>query len=126
MNLCQPAPGNNQAAVRRVRKGAYIAFDLAWVMHVDRCYLYSNRRCYRLNRAELANPNCQCSIPKDCRSRYVRRNLLEQLQPFCGNAIFVRHETSSVAAWPRKAIDEASTNRIGHDREYNGHCAGDL
>ena len=41
-------------------------------------------------------------IPKDCRSRHARRDLLEQLQPFPAHAVFKLHKTGGVAARPRQ------------------------
>ncbi|MGB3658984.1 MAG: hypothetical protein WBA14_13765, partial [Pseudolabrys sp.] len=54
-------------------------------------------------------------------SRHARRDLLEQFQPFAGNAVFEIHKAGGVAARPRQVIDEASTDRTGGDREHDWH-----
>jgi len=52
--------------------------------------------------------------------------LLEQLQPLSADAVLEKHETGSVAAWPRQAVDEARRDRISDDREYDRHGMGCL
>ena len=53
------------------------------VAHVDRAQLHSERRRRGLDRAELSDLGGYGGIPNDRRSCHARRNLLEQLQPFC-------------------------------------------
>src|SRR5262249_47188430 len=43
----------------------------------------------------------------------VRRDLLEQLQPLAGHRRLNAGEAGDVAAWPRKARDEAATDWVG-------------
>jgi len=47
------------------------------------------------------------------------------IQPLRAYAVFGSHETGGVAARPRQAVNEASGNGIGDDREYDRHGAGD-
>jgi hypothetical protein len=66
-----------------------------------------------LDDAELSNTTRVGRIPNDRRSHYSRRDLLKQLQPFPGQAVFGDHETCGVAARPRQALDVAVGDRIG-------------
>jgi hypothetical protein len=50
----------------------------------------------------------------------VRRNLLEQLQPFAGHRRLHSDETGDVAARLRKARDETAADRIGNVHKHNG------
>ena len=75
---------------------------------------------------ELPDPGGYGGIPKDRHARHVRRDLLEQLQPFPAKAEFEIHEPGGVAARPRQAIDEAGGDRIGDGREHDRHRAGRL
>jgi hypothetical protein len=52
--------------------------------------------------------------------RHVRRDLLEQFQPFSAYAVFIQHEASGVAARPRQAVDETGADWIGDERERHG------
>src|SRR4051812_23683489 len=65
-----------------------------------------------LDGGKLAGSSPLGGIPKDCRSRHARRDLLEQLHPFPGDAVLEIHEAGDVAAWPRKAID--------HEHDWHG------
>ena len=71
-----------------------------------------------------ARPEANGGIPKHRRARHVRRDLLEQLQPFPADAVFERHESSGVAARPRQALDEAGADRIDEDRETRSARCG--
>jgi hypothetical protein len=59
-------------------------------------------------------------------SRHVGRNLLELLQPFPAEAVFVDCKTSGIAAGPRQVRDEAGPDRIRGLREHDRHRAGRL
>jgi hypothetical protein len=51
---------------------------------------------------------------------------IQQFWPFPAQTVFEHQKAGVVAAWPRQTIDEAGTNRIGDDREYDRHSAGYL
>ena len=72
---------------------------------------------------ELADPGGRSRDPKDGHPRHAGRDLLEQLKPFSGHAVFERDEPGDVAARPREALDEAGADRIGDDREHDRHGA---
>ena len=65
-------------------------------------------------------------IANDRRSRHGRRDLLEKLQPFSGDAIFELSKTGGVAARLGQAADQARSDRVGGVDEHHGDGLGDL
>jgi hypothetical protein len=65
-------------------------------------------------------------IPDDTDTAGGRRDLLEQFEPFCSEAVVELHHTGSVAAGVREAVDKAVTNRVDRDGEDHGDGAGGL
>src|SRR5262245_46112527 len=120
----RPAPRHDQTSVRRAHEGRKGALSLICVAHVDWVYFHVERRRQGPDDAELADSGGVRGISKDCHSRYTRRDLLQQFQPFSAQAVFVRHEAGSVAARPRQAVDEACTDRIADNWEHDRHGAG--
>ena len=96
MNHRKRARRHNQAADRGARKGRDGAFDFAGVAQVDRSDLHLERRCHGLDDAEQCGAAGVSGISQDRRSRHVRRNLLEHLQPFSAQAVFQRAEPGGV------------------------------
>src|SRR5262249_48922752 len=64
-------------------------------------------------------------IPEYSCSLHAWRDLLQELQPFPAQTVFVIHEASGVAAGSGQAIDEAGADRIGDAREHDRQRAGD-
>src|SRR5262249_10089190 len=58
-------------------------------------------------------------------SHHARRDLLQELQPFPAQTVFIIHESSGVAAGPGQAIDEAGADWIGDAREHDRQRAAD-
>jgi hypothetical protein len=56
----------------------------------------------------------------------VGRNLLQQLQPFCSEAVFKLGKAGDVAAGPGQALDEARADRVDALREHDRDGAGRL
>ena len=83
------------------------------IAHVDRAAPPPRATAPRPGLRRIGRSRRICEIPKDCRSRHARRDLLEQFQPFAAQAVFEDDETGGVAARPRQAIDEAGADRIG-------------
>ena len=123
MNERQRAACHDQAAIAGTRKGRDAALDLRRVAHVDRAHLHPERRRRGTDRAPLADPGGYCGIPKDRNSRYARRDLLEQLQPFRAQAVIEQDKASGVAARPRQTIDIAGADGIGDAHEHDRHGA---
>ena len=86
----------------------------------------AERGRHGLDGGKLAGSGAYGGIPRDRRSRHAWRDLLEQFQPFTGHAELEIHEPSGIATWPRQAVDEAATDRIGGYWEYDRHGAGHL
>src|SRR5262249_8429238 len=76
-----------------------------------------------LNCGPGANTGRYGGIANDCYSRHTWRNLLEQLQPFHANAVFIRGKAGGVGAGPRQAGNKARAYRTGCEREPDGHAA---
>src|SRR5262245_20571963 len=83
------------------------------------------RRRHRLDHRELADAGPARWVTEHCHTRHAGRNLLEQFQPFPGEAVFKLSEAGSVAARPRHAFDKSRTDWIDdlrkHDREGTRH-----
>ena len=80
-----------------------------------------------LHRAELASkPGRHNKILKETHAFHAGRDLLEQLEPFPADAVFVSGEPGGVAARLRQTLDEPGTDRIGDLHENDRHGAGRL
>src|SRR5262249_37592441 len=110
---------HDEAAIREPRERGNGTLDLAGIAHVDRAYLHSERWRRGLDRAELASPGRYGGISQERHSLYAGRDLLEQLQPFAAEAVFIQHKTGSVAARPGEGFDKASAHRVGDQHEHN-------
>src|SRR5262245_58810687 len=126
MHVCEPARRNDQAAIRGGRECCDGALGLGRIAQVNRAQLHAQRWRRSLNGGVLANYFRDGRIAKNGRAGHARSDLLEQLQPFCADAVFELGETGDVAAWPRQASNEAGTNWVRGLREYDGHAAGCL
>ena len=124
MNRRWRAPRHDQAAIGGARERRDGALDLASVTHADGTQFHAERRRHALDSSELSDPGAFVGIPNDRRSFHARRDLLEQLQPFRAEAVFIRHEAGDVSAGVRKALDETSADRIGNNSEHDRHGAG--
>ena len=65
----------------------------------------------------------RCGVKQQGDAGYARCDLLKQLQPFAGNCRLHDDESGDITARPRKARDEATTERIGDERENDGDAA---
>ena len=83
------ASRHDQAAIRGTRECRDDPFELAGVAGVDRPHLYPERWGRGLDRAELAGPGRYTKTLKESHSLYAGRDLLEQLQPFPADAVFI-------------------------------------
>jgi hypothetical protein len=54
----------------------------------------------------------------DC-VRNSRRSFLEQLDPLATHPIFEIYESGEIATWPRQAMNEAGTDRVGRGHEHD-------
>src|SRR5215467_10001883 len=99
------APGDDQATVRALRECRDGALDLTRIPHVDWAQLDAKRWCGALECAKLGGPGRYCRFSKDRHTRYAGGDLLKQLQPFAGYAIFEVGKAGGVLAWARQAFD---------------------
>ena len=74
----------------------------------------------------LKNSTGYGRIPKNCHSRYVRRDLFEQFQPFRTDAEFELGKTGGVAARLSQARNKARSDRIRSRRKHDWHGASPL
>src|SRR5215831_13264484 len=104
MKCSSRAAGHDQAAIRIPSERRDGTFDLARIPYVDRAQVHAKRWRDGLDRTELAGSGRNGRIAQDRRSRYARRNVLEQLQPFPGDGIFEIAKTGNVAAGHRARL----------------------
>src|SRR5215831_21224645 len=119
MNRRQPAPGQDQAAIRRAREGRYAPLDVGRVAHVDRAHIDRERGRRSLDGTPLAHASGYGGIANNCCSRHAWRDLLEQFQPLASYTEFVRRESGDVAARPCEAIDKSGADGVWDVREYD-------
>src|SRR5262249_17744806 len=91
---------HDQAAIGGARECRDDALDLAGIPECDRAHLPPERGGRGLDSSELARPGRYTRTLKERHSLQTRRDLFEQPQPFCADAVFIEHKTSSVAARP--------------------------
>src|SRR6516164_6335656 len=108
------------------RAKTYGAFDLFGIAGIDRADLHLEQWCHGLDDGKIVGSRALTGLPKDRHSHHIWRDPLEQFQPFRAEAIFKRHETRGIAAWSRKAVHQASANRIGGTYEHDWHSTGHL
>ena len=97
------------------------ALDVAGVAQVDLVHLHPERRRPPPGWRPAGRSRRGCRTAKHRRARDLRRDLLEQLQPFPADAVFEIGETGDVASRPRKSSatkppptgSTALTNTIG-------------
>ena len=107
------------------RANVVMARSISPVPRADGAHVYAERRCRGLNYGKLADLG-DGSIPQHRHPFYARRDLFEQLQPFCADAVFERRKTSDVAPWVREAVNKAGADRIRHQHENDRHGASYL
>ena len=100
-------PPSHQPAIGGAREGRDLALHFREVERIDRVRFHTERRRYGLDHRKLTDPGASRGIPNYRRSRHVRRYLLEQFHPFCGEAVFKLGKAGNVAAGPGQTFDEA-------------------
>src|SRR6516164_11380321 len=81
----------------------------------------------RLGRNRVHLSHCRgCGAPNDANAGDVRRQLLEQFEPFPSEAGFEIQEAGGVAPWSSQSCQISGPSRIGgirkDDRNPTGHC----
>jgi hypothetical protein len=126
MNRVPGARCHDQAAVRQAREGRDGTFDLGSVARSERPHLHAERLRGGLDGTKLTDSGRIGGISEDSHSRYARRDLLEEFQPFPAQTVFEIHKAGGVAARSGQGIDHASTDRIGDLHEHDRQGAGDV
>src|SRR6516164_5128360 len=86
----------------------------------------TERGRHGLNNTEVADPGRVGFVAKKSHPAHVRRDLLEEIQPFSAEIEIEDHEASYVAPRSGQAVNDASTDRIGNIHEHDRHRAGEL
>src|SRR5262249_14650443 len=126
MNDRQRACGHDHAIAAAARKSRDAKLGTGEVAHIDREDLNAERGRHGLNDGVLPDRCGLRGVPNNRRTRCAWHDLLEQLQPFAGQAVFELYKTGGVASWPRQAVDKARADGIRNDGEDDRHSAGDL
>src|SRR5262249_7803677 len=101
MHTRQPAGCHDQTGLRVRRKGAEGALDVGWIVRGDWSYVYSTRRRYRLDGAQLSAASTRRRIANHGHAGNRRRHFLEKLQPFGADAELELSEPGYIASRPR-------------------------
>ena len=114
------------ARQRGARERRNATLDLGRIAHIQRADLDAKRHRGGLDRAKLAQPGGHAGIPKNGHPRHARGDLLEQLQPLPGRAVFGGHEAGDVTARARQTVGVAGRDRIAGDGEDDRYRPGRL
>src|SRR5262245_46785862 len=104
---------HDQTAIRLARECDNAALDFFRVPDANGTYVDTERWRRALDGAKLTDCGGIRRISQYCRSRHLRRDIFEQLQPFDGHAKFGRGEPGGVAARARQAIDNTCADASG-------------
>src|SRR5207302_9551084 len=100
--------------------------DPAVIAHRRKRHRYP-KRCggglYRATEQSDVGPGGSLRVEDDGYPRDGWRDFLEQLQPFFENRRIVGAEPGDVAAWSREVLNNAQSNRIGHQDENDRYRA---
>src|SRR6516164_7824421 len=86
----------------------------------------TERGRHGLNNTEVADPGRVGFVAKKSHPAHVRRDLLEEIQPFSAHTEIEDHEASYVATRSGQTINDARTDRISHIHEHDRHHAREL
>jgi hypothetical protein len=100
---------HDQPAIWSAGKFADRSLDLPRVSRIDGEQFDPERRCHRLNGAQLAEPCWE--LPKHRDACHVRGDPFEQLQPFSADAVLDEGKTGCIAPRPRHAAAIDSMRR---------------
>src|SRR5262249_33681325 len=118
----QPASGHDKAPLRVTRKCAERAFDVVGLVRVDRPYVHSERRRYRLNSASLSAAGARRGIANYCDARNCGRDLLEKFQPFGTDAELELRKAGSISSRPRQGLDHTGADGVSDVHKYDWHA----
>src|SRR4029077_9349523 len=107
MNDCQRASSHDQPTVRATCEGCNGTLNLGGIAHVHGAHLDRDGSRYGLNCRPEAKASADGWIAQNRCARDVWLDLLQQLQPFCTDAVFVWRKAGGVASRVGQTVDEA-------------------
>src|SRR5262245_46966812 len=121
VNMCHRCGRHDQTAIRLARECGHGAFDLiATHTSIDWPEFYAKCRCRRLDSNKLADATGIGRFAENRRSRHLRRDFSQQLQPFGPDDVFKRSQPGRIAPGraklstkPAPTGSATSKNRIG-------------
>src|SRR5206468_11846535 len=78
----------DKSGVRRARNRSDFPLHFSRIAGTNEAKFHNVLRCHGLDNRELADAGDAGGIAKNRYARHIRRNLLEQLQPFPGETVF--------------------------------------
>src|SRR5215475_13509957 len=115
--------GRDQPAIRSACKIGHGALDVFAILPTERAHLHLKQPRSGLDRTELADTRSRRGFSNDSDTRHIRRNLLEQFEPFRANFVVENSEPGYVTARLRQTGNKAGTDRIGNLRKYDRYCS---
>ena len=112
------------SAVRLARKGINGAFDLGGIAHSSGINVHPQGSRRSLHHWQISGRCWIGGIVYHGHTSDVRRDLLEQFQPFRADGELKVSEPGDVSARPRETSDQSRANRIGDLGEDDGYAAG--
>src|SRR5262249_37592934 len=110
--------------VRPLRKSFEASLDRIGLSHVYGSELDPECRRRRLDGGHLAISRELTRVAQDRHAGDVRRDLLEQLEPFATDYKSELHESGRLAVRPRQTCNQAAADRIGDLDKNDRHSAG--
>src|SRR5262249_9589708 len=126
MNNGQTVGRNYQSTVRLARELDDPTLDLRRVLQTYRADLrHSDSASQGLDHAELGGSGRVSLIAKNRDAPHVRRNLLQQIEPFPADIEFEVGKASGIPPWSSKVFNETPPDCVGSlnedDRQRAGH-----
>src|SRR5215472_15120818 len=112
MTRCQRVGWYNRTAIGAMGEGLHGTGDFVAVVNADRRHLQPDGGRHGLNDSEVADPGRVRFVAKKSYPGYMRRDLLEEIQPFSAETVIEGHEARYVAPRSGQAVNDASTDRI--------------
>ena len=122
MNQRQRARRHDQATIRHARERHDAALDLVGIAHVDRGQLYPNEGATAWIAANWPIPVAISGSRRTATRVDVRRDLLEQLQPFPARAVFEARKPVTLPPGRAKLSTKPAPTGSGTRRTRSARC----
>src|SRR3954469_17159650 len=114
----------DKSGVGRARNRSDFTLHFSRIAGTNEAKFHKVLRGHGLDDRELADAGNTRGIAKNRYPRHIRRNLLQQLQPFPGETVFELRKAGNVCTWMGHAFDQTGTNRVddlqANDRNGRG------